>query len=523
MQRLNRVLRVVGTILNGKNMLDNQDWTAASNVAEDFVSQWSNNEPGGSVVGFDLSGLRFACSGGVESLATYTPFSPKSVVRYASVTKHVFCAMVLENNHLIALDDPLGKHVAELQSPLRDVTVGQALDMSGGLPDVRECLSLLGLSVYTETHAAPLLDYVSRLTRLNFPVGSEVSYTNTGYRLVEAALERKGIRFDDFVREKIAAPFGVVLKAPDVWGDPVAGLVPGYWQAEQGWQLSSAGLHISASGSLAGSAEALVRWLQALLNGEPGFESVLKALSAERPLADGRMSEYGLGLRWSHLGTRRFLGHGGSHPGYKTYFLLDPENGTGFVVVSNREDTNGFKIALESMAALTGLPLPQPTSSLPDGLYITETGPWWLEIKGSTCTFIDADDTLYDDGDGWVSSRSASSPVRLRVEGDALVGEAGHAQRRFLPVGSHDVPTALTGRWICEEGAEFSIENNMLSMGVGPTRQTMPLTALGAGRFLFTLNDGPWTKRVCLHALGHDRLELVTSRARMVEYRRSVR
>lgn len=48
----------------------------------------------------------------------------------------------------------------------------------------------------------------------------------------------------------------------------------------------------------------------------------------------------------------------------------------------------------------------------------------------------------------------------------------------------------------------------------------MTLTALGSGRFLFTLVDGPWVKRVCLHLLGPDRLELVSSRARMIEYRR---
>ena len=232
---------------------------------------------------------------------------------------------------------------------------------------------------------------------------------------MEAALERRGFRFDDFVQTQIAAPFDVFLKAPDVWNDPVNGLVPGYWKSEENWQLSAAGLHISASGSLAGSADALARWLQGLMRGEGSFAGVLDRLSAERPLADGRMSEYGLGLRWSHLGGRRFVGQGGSHPGYKTYFLLDPENGTGFVVVSNREDTNGFKIALESMAALTGLPLPKPAANLPEGLYVTETGPWWLEIKGSTSTFIDGDDTLYEDAEGWVSSRSASSPMRLRL------------------------------------------------------------------------------------------------------------
>ncbi len=57
-------------------------------------------------------------------------------------------------------------------------------------------------------------------------------------------------------------------------------------------------------------------------------------------------------------------------------------------------------------------------------------------------------------------------------------------------------------------------------MGTGPLRRRMPLMALGNGRYLFTLQDGPWTKRVCLHMLGDDHVELVTSRARMIEYRR---
>lgn len=499
------------------------DWDAASKAAADFVSRWPNDEPGGCIVGFDLSGMRFAHAGGVESLATFTPFSPQTVVRYASLTKHLFCAMVLSHADAIDLDDALGGHLDELQSPLRQVTVGQALDMSAGLPDVRECLSLLGLSVYSETDAASLLAYVARQRRLNFPAGSEVSYSNTGYRLVEAALARKGLHFADFVRDRIAAPLGIALVAPDVWNDPVRGLAPGYWKSTAGWQLSAAGLHLSASGSLAGSADALVTWLQCLLNGNFGLAGLLDQMSALRPLADGRMSQYGLGLRWTHLGDRRFIGHGGSHPGYKSYFLLDPQHRAGFVVLSNREDTNGFKIALETMAALSGLALPTPAARLPEGFYATETGPWWMEIKGSTCSFLDAEETLYEDGDGWVSSRSASSPIRLRVDGGALAGDVGHAPRRFVPVTlDNEDPATLDGRWRSDEGGEFEIIAGTLVMGIGPLRRNMKLTALGNGRYLFILRDGPWTKRVCLHMLGVDHVELVTSRARMIEYRRQV-
>ncbi|HEV7305486.1 serine hydrolase domain-containing protein [Ensifer sp.] len=498
------------------------DWQAAEATARRLTAQWSPHAPGGAVIGFDASGIRFSHAAGVESLSTFAPFTIDSVVRYASLTKHVFSAMVLAHADIIGLDDPLGQHLPELRSPLAAVTVGQALDMSGGLPDTRECLSLLGLSVYTETRAEALLDYISRLERLNFAAGTEVSYSNTGYRLVEAALERRGFRFDDFVQREIAAPLGVALKAPDVWNDPVKDLVPGYWHSGERWQLSAAGLHISASGSLTGSAAALVSWLQALLAEGGRFAGLFDRLQATRILAAGRPTGYGLGLRKSWLGEREFVGHGGSHPGYKTYFLLDPATRSGLVVVSNREDTNGYKIALEGMAALNALALPVPVSDLGDGLYVTESGPWWIAIKGSTCTYLEADETLYDDGDGWVSSRSASSPLRLRREGSALVGEVGHAGRRFLPARiGEPVPASLSGVWRSDEGAELTIADGLLSIGIGPVRQTTALEALGNGRFLFTLRDGPWVKRICLNLLGPDHLELVTSRARMIEYRRS--
>ncbi len=60
-----------------------------------------------------------------------------------------------------------------------------------------------------------------------------------------------------------------------------------------------------------------------------------------------------------------------------------------------------------------------------------------------------------------------------------------------------------------------------ISAGVGPIRNSMPLTDLGNGRYLFTLHDGPWTKRVCLNRLDDNRFELILSRARMIEYTRN--
>lgn len=500
------------------------NWEKAQASIETMLAGWENgaqaNAPGGAVIGFDTDSIRLTACGGLADLSTRTPFTEETVVRYASVTKHAFCTLLLAHPELIGLNDPLGKHLPDLQEPLASVSVGRALDMSGGLPDTREMLSLLGLSVYSETRRDALLDFLSRQTRLNFVDGTEVSYSNTGYRLVEAALERQGIYFRDYIR-KAGQEAGAIFDAPDVWNDVVTGLAPGYWHDGAKWQLAAAGLHISASGSMTGNVRSLTSWLQALLKGEGALAGRLRTMTAPRLLANGRESGYGLGLARTTFGDKAFIGHGGSHPGYKTYFLLDPESGAGFAVVSNRDDTNGAKIAQAAMAALLDLPLPSPSTALCDGLYVEDSGPNWIEVKGTSIISLDAEDTTYDDGDGWVSSRSSTSPIRLHMEGHDVVGDVGHAPRRYRPARDDGVADDLSGSWQSLEGARFDIHDGQLIMGIGPTRQAMPLHSLGGGRFLFTLRDGPWTKRICLNRLDDDRVELVLARARMIEYHRA--
>lgn len=497
------------------------DWAAAEALASRITAAWGMQEPGGAIIGFTAKGVVFASAGGVESLATRTPFSPDSVVRYASITKHIFCSLLLQLQHVVRLDDRLGDHLPELQRPLADVTIGRALDMTGGLPDVRECLTLLGLSVYTDTQADRLIEFLASLTRLNFPAGTEISYSNSGYRLVEAILARKGILFRDLLQQKIATPLGIEISAPDLWHDAVPGLVPGYWHNGQKWQLGSAGLQLSASGCLTGSALSLTKWVQSLMTGSHGFATTLAELNADRPLLDGRVTDYGLGLRRNEIGGRLCLGHGGSLPGYKSYFLFDPQTQTGFVLVTNREDVDSYGTARDCMAALHQLALPQKSTAIPDGLYVEDEGALWLEMRAGTANIISADDTLYDCGNGIAASLQASSPVTLQWDGGRLTGEIGYRAANLAPVIAQTTDDSLDGDWLAADyDAHLRIAGGRLSIGIGPIRQTVPLKNLGGGRYLFELQDGPWSKTVCLNRLSADHFELVISRARMIEYKR---
>ncbi|MEQ4511071.1 MAG: serine hydrolase domain-containing protein [Dickeya sp.] len=498
-------------------------WQRAIDEAQAITQSWHQPcEPGGAITLFDGEQIRAACCGGLADLAQNTPFTTQSVVRFASVTKHLFASLVTgAASQALALTDSLERHLPQLTGENGQVTVGQALDMTSGLPDVRESLSLLGLSVYNATSADSLLAFLAENGELNYPAGSEISYTNTGYRLVEEALKAKGIYFADLLRQHISQPLGIALSAPETWFDIVPGLVPGYWRASQGWQLSCAGLHLSTSGCVTGSVHDLTVWLQALLMNQGPGEGVLARLSQPRYLRDGRVTGYGLGVAHSRIGSAQLVGHGGSHAGYKSYFLLDPISQAGVALVANREDVATYDSVLRVMSALLGQPLPTRGHDLTPGLYVAEQGGHWLEVKGPGACWLGATETLYrSEEPGVAASLSSHLPMRLRQDGMAIAGEIGHAPCRFWPVEADDSVARLQGRWYWPDTrSELVIDGDRIVMGLGPAAIAGSLQPLGNGRALATVQDGPWEKRFSL-LIQDGYLTLLLNRSRVVRYQR---
>ncbi|GBU14207.1 serine hydrolase [Enterobacterales bacterium] len=483
-------------------------WQAAMTAARTITEKWNPpGEPGGAIALFDSRSLQGHSAGGLANLTTGERFSIDNVVRYASVTKHIFAALaLLRSDAGLSLSDTLGQYLPQLKSPMSHVTIGQALDMTGGLPDVRETLSLLGVSVYTASEPQAILDFLAQEGSLNFPAGSEISYSNTGYRLVEAILNSQGILFEDLLQKYIAQPLDIALHAPETWFDVVPGLIPGYWKGKSGWKTASAGLHLSASGSLTGSLRSLTVWLQSLLANRGPGAGVLKTLTAQRYLRTDTASAYGLGTTSSTLGGHTLYGHGGSHAGYKTYFLLHPELDAGVALVSNREDTAAYSAALDVMSALLDSPLPSRSQAIPDGLYASVAEPYWLNVNQGVASYLGSADTLFEGADkDEAISLSAHMPMRLRWDGHSIQGEIGHAPRRFVPVEPNNCLEMVQGRWFHPASkAAFDIEGDQFVMGVGPLRERGKLTSLGLGRLLVEMPDGPWQKSFCLYFQGYN-------------------
>jgi CubicO group peptidase (beta-lactamase class C family) len=508
-------------------------WSQATEEAARIAARWTTEGgPGGAIVLFNGTDIHSEVFGGLASLELNLPFTAETVVRYASISKH-FCTSLLvrlQAEGVLSFEDTLGAHLPMLAPAPAAVPIARALDMTGGLPDTMETLWLLGSSWTAALDRQALLEFISSLDALNFPAGSEISYSNTGYRLIEAALELKSIGYADALRERFFRPLGLSsMRLPEDETEPVANLAAGYWRGETGWRRGRYGLHFSASGGLAGSARDLAVWLMALMTDRAPAADLLAPLGARRRLNNGTQTGYGLGLARSPLGEEIVVGHGGSLPGYKNHFLLLPQQGAGVVVVSNREDTDAHGIALQVLAALTGTVLPKPaTAVLPDGVFAAAEGPFWIEHDAGELTFLGATDRLFLDEDGSAVSRSAHLPIRLRRADGGIAGEIAHVPRRFAPI-ERDAALSRSweGEWVCEQySSRCSITRvdggGRLSIGTGPLRISIPLTPLDAHRALTDRREGPWRQRACLvlDPRAHT-LRMVTNRSRVLHFRKA--
>ncbi len=505
------------------------DWHRAAEVASTIAARWTaEGGPGGAILLFDTDNVRTEACGGLASLELRRPFTAETAIRYASISKHFLAALVLRlcDSGVLALDDALGAHLPDLAPALAAVSLGRALDMTSGLPDVMETQWLLDVPWTAGFDRHALLRFACRLDALNYEPGSEISYTNTGYRLIEAALALKLHPVNEALHQHFFAPLALSIRLAEDETEPVSGLATGYWSDGTTWHRGRYGLNFSASGGLAGTARDLVTWLQTLLDDRAPVDLLLARLGALRQLADGRPTGYGLGLARGLLPGEIAIGHGGSLPGYKNEFILLPEHKAGVAVLSNREDTDARRIAAEVLAALTGAVLPSLAADLlPNGLFVTDEGPFWIEHDAGKLTFLGAMTDLFAAEDGWAVSASAHYPIRLRVDAGAIVGEIGHVARRFYRAAQDATLTAAwQGTWHCKaHDAHFTITRDgeawhMIS-GTGPLYAARKLLPLDTHRALTSRADGPWRQRACLW-LEPDgaTIRLVTHRSRILRF-----
>jgi amino acid adenylation domain-containing protein/non-ribosomal peptide synthase protein (TIGR01720 family) len=253
---------------------------------------------------------------------------PDTPFAVGSLSKHVtaYAVLRLVDDGVLDLDEPIGLRLTAWRAgePAEwpPLTLRHLLAHTAGL-------TVRGGQVHP-VDAVPTLDGILAGVRAERPAGAGFAYSATHYTVVQRLLEEvTGEPFAHLCRRLVFQPLGMAHTAFMVVG-PTTGHrgdgtpVPPLAVPE----LAAAGLW-----STAGDLALLAREVYRATHGHP--EALLTRSSAvEMTTTDGG---YGLGTVVAREGRTRWCGHHGDVPGYRAVTVLDPDTGTGLVVLANSD------------------------------------------------------------------------------------------------------------------------------------------------------------------------------------------
>ena len=270
------------------------------------------------------------------------PVGDRTVFYLGSVSKHFASAAILklESQDKLNTKDLISKHLDGVPEDKKAITIHHLLTHTSGL------ISMYGS--YSEVVTIEEAIKKTMATRLKFTPGQQLSYSNIGYNMVAAIIEKvSGKPFVEYLKEEIFDPAGMVNTGTVYnrtrWSaDHIAcGYIdrrdygkPTEWTT---WKRMGAGGIISC-------VEDLYNWSEALEG-----NNVLSR-EEKKKLFTPYWGNYGYGLVVNNkLKGYRAIYHEGILNGFGTFFAIFPEEDGLLIFLSNTsgDPTNTVMKALE--------------------------------------------------------------------------------------------------------------------------------------------------------------------------------
>ncbi len=363
--------------------------------------------PGASMAVVYDQELLWTMGSGYADREARTPATPQTIYSICSISK-LFTSvglMQLRDEGKLRLDDPVGTHLdwfdlGDTYPDAPPVTVEGLLTHSSGLPRESDYPYWSPPDFPFPTHD----EIVARLSDQEelYPAFEYFQYSNLGLTLVgEIVAEASGSTYPDYVRARILEPLGMTSTTTDI---PVSEhgrrMATGYTAMRRDGTRESVGIFqargIAPAAGYASTVEDLARfasWQFRVLHHDAAellSRNTLREMYRVHWVDPDWETKWGLGFATWRFNGETYVGHGGSCPGYRSSFSLNPKDRLGAVFMANASGVNSGLFtsrALEILgpaiaAAVDTTTEEDPTDPVLDmytGTY--DASPWWGESE----------------------------------------------------------------------------------------------------------------------------------------------
>ncbi|CAB4559018.1 MAG: serine hydrolase [Actinobacteria bacterium] len=318
------------TALDDTDDTDGTDDAAAIEATRAIFAAVGADDPGCTVaVGRDGE-VVYAEAFGAAHLDPTEPMTTETIVDIGSTSKQFTATaiLLLAEDGLVDLDDPLSTYLPDLPEWADRTTLGQLVHHTTGIPDYIGLLVDRGFELTGSSTDADALDALAEVTELDFEPGTAWSYSNSNYFLMgQVVLAVTGSTLAEFLADEVFEPLDLAMVM-----DPVAAL-PGKATSYEGTgddrTVADSRWEQLGDGGIQTTPTELVRWASEYWRPTIGGDRMLAArLDGAEALGDPSdpTAVYGAGIMSSEIpGIGTVLSHSGGWGGFVTFFAVVPD------------------------------------------------------------------------------------------------------------------------------------------------------------------------------------------------------
>ncbi|MGH2387768.1 MAG: serine hydrolase domain-containing protein, partial [Chloroflexota bacterium] len=283
--------------------------------------RYQPDRPGVAVIVSRRGKVIFRGGYGLANLELGVRIEPHMVFRLGSITKQFTAAaiLILQESGKLSTDDSIAAYLPEYPTRGQTITIEHLLRHTSGIVNYTALPSF----VANERRDLSLDELIDTFKHepLDFVPGTKWSYSNSGYILLGAIIEKvSGLSYEQFLQEHVFDPLGMSHSGYDHTDRIVHGRAAGYRTGLIGLE-NAAYLSMTipyAAGALISSVEDLAVWNEALAGGKLLQPETMCRAWTSGTLDNGDAHGYGYGWSVFSYEGRRAVEHAGGIHGFST-------------------------------------------------------------------------------------------------------------------------------------------------------------------------------------------------------------